>query len=49
LQLLEAQYKFWENPEDRETRLKKVWIDLKRKNAIGGIDAPTLQESVEVN
>jgi len=44
LQLLEQQYKFWESTEDRENRLKKIWIDLKRKNALGGIDAQTTDE-----
>lgn len=47
--MLEVQYRFWENQEDKELRLKKVWIELKRKNAIGGIDAPTPQESLELN
>jgi len=37
--LLEQQYKFWESAEDREARLKLLWLDLKRKNALGGIDA----------
>lgn len=31
--LLELEYKFWESDEDKEQRLKKIWIDLKRKNA----------------
>jgi hypothetical protein len=26
-----------------------LWIDLKRKKAIGGVDAPTLEENLEVN
>jgi len=35
--------------EDREARLRGIWIDLKRKNAIGGIDAVTPEEQLEVN
>lgn len=31
--LLELEYKFWESDEDKEQRLKKIWIELKRKNA----------------
>ena len=42
--LLEQQYKFWETPTDKETRLKRLWIDLNRQNALGGIDAPTTDE-----
>lgn len=38
--LLEQQYKFWESTQDREARLKNIWIDLKRKNALGGVDKP---------
>jgi len=33
--LLELEYKFWESEEDKEERLKKIWIELKRKNAFG--------------
>jgi hypothetical protein len=47
--LLEAQYKFWETPTDKEKRLKKIWINLKRKNALGGIDMPTREENMEMN
>jgi len=25
-------------------RLKKIWLDLKRKNAIGGVEARTIDE-----
>ena len=42
--LLEQQYKFWESAEDREARLKLIWIDLKRKNALGGLDAVSKDE-----
>jgi hypothetical protein len=38
-ELLEQQYKFWETTQDKEQRLKGLWIDLNRKNALGGIDA----------
>lgn len=34
--LLELEYRFWETQEDRELRIKKLWLDLKRKNALGG-------------
>jgi len=37
--LIEQQYKFWESDLDREIRLRSIWIDLKRKNALGGVDA----------
>jgi len=47
--LLEQQYKFWETTEDRELRLKSLWIDLKRKNALGGIDATTSEDHIKVN
>ena len=33
--LLEMEYKFWETDEDKQLRIKKLWIDLKRKNALG--------------
>lgn len=46
---MEQQYKFWESVEDREIRLKKLWIDLKRKNALGGIDATTTEEQQSLN
>jgi len=35
---LELEYKFWENEEDKTERLKKIWIDLRRKNALGGVE-----------
>lgn len=41
---LELEYKFWESNEDKEERLKKIWIDLKRKNALGGLDERTNKE-----
>lgn len=47
--LLEQQYKFWENDEERAHRLKMLWIELKRKNALGGIDAVSTEEQQSVN
>lgn len=29
--------------------MKKLWIDLKRKNALGGIDAFTTEEQISLN
>jgi len=34
-ELLALEYKFWESDKDKEERLKKIWIELKRKNALG--------------
>ena len=28
--------------------MKKLWIDLNRKNALGGVDAPTPEENLEL-
>ena len=42
--LLDKAYKFWENEEEKYERLKKLWIDLKKKNALGGVDARTTEE-----
>ena len=42
--LLEQAYKFWENEEERGERLKKLWLDLRRKNALGGVEARTTDE-----
>lgn len=36
--MAELEYKFWEGPEERVERLKNIWIDLKKKNALGGIE-----------
>ena len=47
--LLEQQYKFWESTEDRELRLKRIWLDLKRKNALGGVDAVSNEEIQTLN
>jgi len=42
--MLEMQYRFWETQKDKEERLKLIWIDLKRKNALGGLDQRTTAE-----
>ena len=31
---MELEYKFWESDEDKEMRIKKLWIDLKKKQAL---------------
>ena len=31
---MELEYKFWESDEEREQRIKKVWIELKKKQAL---------------
>jgi hypothetical protein len=46
---LELEYKFWENQEEKAERIKKIWIDLKRKNALGGVDKRTTKEQIELN
>ena len=46
--LLDMQYKFWESDEDREKRLKKTWLDMQRRNAIGGVDTLTSEEHQEI-
>jgi hypothetical protein len=43
------QYKFWESQEDKMQRLKILWLDLKRKNALGGLDQRSTKEQVELN
>ena len=47
--MLEQAYKFWESNEEKEERLKRIWIDLKRKNALGGLDARTSDEQDQIN
>lgn len=47
--ILPQAYKFWESNEDREERLKRIWIDLKRKNALGGIEARNVEEQDEIS
>lgn len=46
---LEKSYKFWESNEDKLERLKLIWLDLKKKNAIGGLEARTFDEQNELN
>lgn len=48
-ELLEMQYKFWESQEDKTQRLKGIWLDLKRKNALGGLDMRSTKEQIEIN
>lgn len=48
-ELIDLQYKFWESSKDKEERLKLLWIDLKRKNALGGLDQRTNAEQNEIN
>jgi len=43
------QYKFWESQEDKMQRLKIIWLDLKRKNALGGLDQRTTKEQIKLN
>jgi len=47
--LLDLEYKFWETEEDKVMRIKKLWIDLKRKNAIGGAEMRSSREQNEIN
>lgn len=47
--LLEQQYKFWETDMEKEQRLKKVWIDMNRSNALGGVDALSEEERGDMN
>lgn len=46
--LLEQQYKFWENDLEKQQRLKKVWIEMRRRNTLGGVDAVSLEEHSEL-
>ena len=32
--LLDLEYKFWESQEDKELRIKQLWIELKKKRAL---------------
>lgn len=47
--LLDQAYKFWETDDDKHERLKKIWLDLKRKNALGGLEARTTEEQDELS
>lgn len=46
--LLESQYKFWESDEDREVRLKRTWLEMHRRQALGGVDAMQTEEQLEL-
>lgn len=48
-ELLDMEYKFWETEEDKQHRIKKLWIDLKRKNALGGSEARSTGEQIAIN
>ena len=43
------EYKFWETQEDKANRIKKIWIDLKRKNALGGAEGRSSREQNDIN
>lgn len=48
--LLELEYKFWETDQDKEERIQKLWIDLKRKNALNvDNDKETTKEQMDLN
>ena len=47
--LLEQQYKFWETAIEKEQRLKKVWIDMNRSQALGGVDDVSEEQRGEMN
>lgn len=32
--LLELEYKFWETEKEKEERIKKLWLNLREKNAL---------------
>ena len=38
----------FETPRERENRIKQMWLDLKRKNAIMGPDARTTEEQLAI-
>jgi len=44
MDIMDLDYKFWESEEDKKDRLKLLWIDLKKKNAIGGVEKRTTRE-----
>jgi len=46
--LLEKSHVFQEDEFEREKRLRELWLDLKRKNIIGGPDARTTNEQMEL-
>ena len=47
--LMELEYKFWESAEDKKERIKKMWIGLKKKNALGGDDMRSSAEQNKIN
>jgi len=47
--LIELQYKFWETDLEKEQRLKKTWIDMNRRKALGGVDAVSWKEHRDMN
>lgn len=49
MDLIELDYKFWESEQDKKDRLKLLWIDLKKKNALGGVDKRTSREQTSLN
>lgn len=46
---MDLEYKFWESSEDKEARIKKIWIGLKRKNALGTASAATAGDNQRLN
>jgi hypothetical protein len=46
---MEQAYKFWENDEERSQRLKKIWLELRKKNALGGVEARTTEEQDKIS
>lgn len=42
--LLDKEYKFWETNQEKEDRLKKLWIQVRRDQALGGVEARTPEE-----
>jgi len=47
--LMELEYKFWESAEDKRERIQKMWIGLKKNNALGGEDMRSTAEQVKLN
>ena len=41
--LLEQTFKFWETDKEKFARIQKIWLELRRKNALGGLDAVPVQ------
>ncbi len=38
----------WETNEEKQDRLKGIWLQLKKKNALGGEQAQTTEEQQEL-